>query len=78
MTANTGTSTGPRVLGAVFLAVFSDDAFAPGVGLKRAVEHYVTSGSLTFPDFRRWIRLSFGENSAEFAAIDVTATARGM
>jgi len=38
----------------------------------------VTSGSLTFPDFRRWVRRSFGENSAEFAAIDAAATARGM
>ena len=74
----TGAATGSRVPGAVFLAVFNDYAFAPGVGLKRAAEHYVTSGSLTFPDFRRWVRRSFGENSAEFAAIDAAATARGM
>ncbi|MFN0041964.1 MAG: hypothetical protein ACKVSF_01990 [Alphaproteobacteria bacterium] len=74
----TGAATGPRTPGAVCLALFRDYAGAPGIGLKTAVTHYVTSGSLTFPDFRRWVRRNFGENSVEFAAIDAAATAGGM
>lgn len=69
---------GDDVEGAVFAALFVDFAKSPGIGLPFVVKSYISSEALTFAEYAEYIRATYGQSSAEYAALKKVAAHRRM